>query len=60
VGKIVQTLQSVNYHDSRAHDYERHGPFKRLVEFDWVGSARFESSRSGSWYAASAKHMCMV
>jgi hypothetical protein len=31
VGKVVQPLQSVKYHDSRAHSYERHGPFTRLV-----------------------------
>jgi hypothetical protein len=29
--KIVQPLQSVNYHDSRAHGHERHAPFTRLV-----------------------------
>jgi hypothetical protein len=29
-------LQSVNYHDSRAHDYERSGIFKRLVDFGMV------------------------
>jgi hypothetical protein len=27
MGKVVQPLQSVNYHDSRAHDHEQHGPF---------------------------------
>jgi hypothetical protein len=31
VGKVVQSLQSVNYHDSRAHGHERHGSFARLV-----------------------------
>jgi hypothetical protein len=31
MGKVVQPLQSVNYHDSRAHGHERHGPFTRLV-----------------------------
>jgi hypothetical protein len=36
VGKVVQPLQSVNYHDSRAHGHERHGPFTRLVGiFGW-------------------------
>jgi hypothetical protein len=58
VGKVVQPLQSVNSHDSRAHDHEWCGPFTRLVGFDWVGSARFESSRSGSWYAAHAVTPC--
>jgi hypothetical protein len=27
VGKVVQSLQSVNYRDSRAHGHERHGSF---------------------------------
>jgi hypothetical protein len=27
MGKVVQPLQSVNCHDSRAHGHERHGPF---------------------------------
>jgi hypothetical protein len=30
VGKVVQPLQSVNYHDSRAHGHERHGPFHTI------------------------------
>jgi hypothetical protein len=36
VGKVVQPLQSVNYHDSRAHGHEQHGPFTRLVGV-WLG-----------------------
>jgi hypothetical protein len=45
VGKVVQPLQSVNYHDSRAHGHERHGPFTRLAGIlvgilVWVGSSR--------------------
>jgi hypothetical protein len=60
VGKVVQPLQSINYHDSRFHDLERHGPFTRLVEYGWVGSVGFESSCFGSWYAAGAKLVCMV
>jgi hypothetical protein len=36
VGKVVQPLQSVNYHDSHAHGHERHGPFTRLVGV-WLG-----------------------
>jgi hypothetical protein len=40
VGKIVQALQSVNYHDSHAHSHERHGPFTRLVGV-WLGRFRF-------------------
>jgi hypothetical protein len=59
VGKVVQALQSVNYHDSRTHGHEWYGPFLRLVGFGWVGSAGFESSRSGSWYAASVNPVCM-
>jgi hypothetical protein len=44
-GKVVQPLQSVNYHDSHAHSHERHEPFTRLVRgmvgmvlvgFNWV------------------------
>jgi hypothetical protein len=35
VGKVVQPLKSVNYHDSRAHSHERHGPFTRLARV-WV------------------------
>jgi hypothetical protein len=40
VGKVVQPLQSVNYHDSRAHGHERHGPFTRLVGYGWFGFDR--------------------
>jgi hypothetical protein len=60
VGKVVQHLQTINYHDSHPHGHERHGPFTRLVEFGWVGSAGFESSQSGLWYAAGVKPVCMV
>jgi hypothetical protein len=48
VGKVVQPLQSVNCHDSRAHDHERHGPFTRLAS-TLVGMVRVGSSRSGLW-----------
>jgi hypothetical protein len=58
VGKVVQPLQSGNYHDSHAHGHERHGPFTRLVG-GLVGMARVGSSRSSSWYAAGAKPTCM-
>jgi hypothetical protein len=58
VGKVVQPLQSVNYHDSRAHGHEWHEPFTRLVR-GLVGMVQVGSSQSGSWYAASAKHACM-
>jgi hypothetical protein len=60
VGKDVQHMQSVNCHDSRAHGHERYEPFTRLVGYGWVGSIGFESSYFGSWYAASAKPVCMV
>jgi hypothetical protein len=45
MGRVVQPLQSVNYHDSHAHGHERHGPFTRLVGIlvgmVWDGSSRF-------------------
>jgi hypothetical protein len=44
--------QSINYHDSCAHNLERHGPFTPLVGF--------KSSWFGSWYVAGANHVCMV
>jgi hypothetical protein len=59
VGKVVQPLQSVNYHDSHAHGHERHGPFTRLVGIWLVGTVQVGSSRSSSWYAAGAKPVCM-
>jgi hypothetical protein len=40
VGKVVQPLQSINYHDSRAHGHERYGTFTRLVGHGWFGSGR--------------------
>jgi hypothetical protein len=60
MGKVVQPLQSVNYHNSRAHSHERHGLFTLLVGFGWVGPAGFESSWSGSGNAAGVKPVCMV
>jgi hypothetical protein len=61
VGKIVQPLQSVNCHDSRAHGHERHGPFTRLVGIWLVGSSGLTgSSYFGSWYATGVKPVCMV
>jgi hypothetical protein len=59
VGKVVQPLQSVNCHDSHAHDHERHGPFTRLVGIWLVGMVQDGSSQSGSWYAVGAKPVCM-
>jgi hypothetical protein len=58
VGKIVQPLQSVNCHDSRAHDHERHGPFTQLVRI-LVGMVWVGSSWSGLWYAAGVNPVCM-
>jgi hypothetical protein len=37
VGKVVQPLQSVNYHDSHAHGHERYGPFTLLVGLVLLG-----------------------
>jgi hypothetical protein len=39
VGTGYKPLQSVNYHDSRAHDYDRSGVLTRLVGFEmvWIG-----------------------
>jgi hypothetical protein len=59
VGKVVQPLQSVNYHDSRDHGHERHGRFTRLVGI-LVGMVWVESSWSGLWYAAGVKPGCMI
>jgi hypothetical protein len=58
MGKVVQPLQSVNYHGSRAHGHERHGQFTRLVGI-LVGMVWVGSSQSGLWYAAGVKHVCM-
>jgi hypothetical protein len=58
VGKVVQPLQSVNSHDSRAHGHERHGPFTRLVPI-LVGMVWVGSSRSGLCYVANVKPVCM-
>jgi hypothetical protein len=58
VGKVVQPLQSVDCHDSRAHDHERHGPFTRLVG-NLIGMVWVGSSQSGLWYAAGVKSVCM-
>jgi hypothetical protein len=52
VGKVVQPLQSVKYHDSRAHSYERDGTFTRLVGL-WLGCFWLGlswSSRFGLWH----------
>jgi hypothetical protein len=45
MSKIVQPLQSVNYHNSCAHGHERYGPFTQLVGSGgwicWVESCSF-------------------
>jgi hypothetical protein len=58
MGKVVQPLQSVDCHYSRAHGHERHGSFTGLVGIWLVGMVRVGSSRSGSWYEAGVKPMC--
>jgi hypothetical protein len=61
VGNIVQPLQSVNCHDSRAHGHEQHGPFTQLGGLWWFGSGWVtRSSWFGLWYAVGAKPVCMV
>jgi hypothetical protein len=62
VGKVVQPLQSVNYHDSHVQGHEQHGPFTRLVGvwLGWFWLGLLWSSWFGSWYAAGAKLVCMV
>jgi hypothetical protein len=60
MGKVVQPLQSVNYHDSHAHGYEWHRPFTRLDGYGWAGSIGFKSRWFSLWYAAGAKPVCMV
>jgi hypothetical protein len=61
VGKVVQPLQSVNYHDSRAHGHEQNGPFTRLVGTWLFGSSVLTgSSWFGLWYPTGAKPVCTV
>jgi hypothetical protein len=62
VVKVVQSLQSVNCHDSHAHGHERHGPFTRLVGvwLVWFMLGLLWSSWFGSWYAVGVKPVCMV
>jgi hypothetical protein len=54
----VQHLQSVNCHDSRAHSHERYGPFTQLAGI-LVGMVLVGSGRSGLWYAAGVKLVCI-
>jgi hypothetical protein len=39
-GKVVQPLQSINFHYSRAHGHEWHGPLTQLVGYGWFGSGQ--------------------
>jgi hypothetical protein len=59
VGKVVQPLQSVNCHDSRAHGHERHGPFTQLVGFGWFGSGQVLGLDSFG-YRGETYEMCLV
>jgi hypothetical protein len=59
VGKVVQPLQSVNYHDSCAHVHERHGPFTRLVGYGWFGSSRV-LGLDGFCYRGETCELCLV
>jgi hypothetical protein len=59
MGKVVQPLQSVNYHDSRAHGHERHGPFTRLVGYGWFGSGQV-LGLDGFYYRGETCELCLV
>jgi hypothetical protein len=59
MGKVVQPLQSINYHDSHAHGHERHEPFTWLVGLVLLGfslvvwfvsCSRCETCVQGSWF----------
>jgi hypothetical protein len=59
VCKVVQPLQSVNYHDSHAHSPERHGPFTQLVGY--VGLVLFGLSLDGLVHGMQqVQRLCMV
>jgi hypothetical protein len=55
----MQSLQSVNYHDSRAYSHKRHGPFTRLVGILVGILVLVGSSRSVLWCAAGVKPECI-
>jgi hypothetical protein len=59
VGKVVQPLQSVNYHDSHAHGHGRHGPFTRLVGYDCFGSGQV-LGLDGFFYRGETCELCLV
>jgi hypothetical protein len=55
----VQPLQSVNCRDSRAHDHERHGHFRRLAGYGWFGS-RQVLGLDGFCYRGETCELCLV
>jgi hypothetical protein len=59
VGKVVQPLQRVNCHDSRAHGHERYGPFTRLVGYGWFGSGQV-LGLDGFCYRGETCELCLV
>jgi hypothetical protein len=60
VGKVVQPLQSVNCHDSRAHGHERQGPSHSL--WSMVGLAAGVRPVSSIWfsYRVETCELCLV
>jgi hypothetical protein len=59
VGKVVQPLQSVNCHDSRAHGHERHGSFTLLVGYGCFGSGQV-LGLDGFCYRGVTCELCLV
>jgi hypothetical protein len=59
MGKVVQPLQSVNCHDSRAHSHEQHGPLTRLVGYGcfWSGQVL---GLDGFCYRGETCELCLV
>jgi hypothetical protein len=55
----VQPLQSINCRDSRAHDHERHGHFRRLAGYGWFGS-RQVLGLDGFCYRGETCELCLV
>jgi hypothetical protein len=55
----MQPLQSVNYHDSRAHSLERDGPFTQLVGYGWFGSGQV-LGLDGFCYRGETCELCLV
>jgi hypothetical protein len=55
----VQPLQTVNYHDMRAHGHERHGPFTRLVGV-WLVWVRSSTGFVWFGYRGETCELCSV